>query len=201
MLESEQSIAKIIELVDRAVWVVTSAAGGRRSGLLASWVTPSSLDPLMPLVNLSLNDRNFTTELIQQSGSFSLHLLRLNQTALALSFGLRSGRDIDKFEGLQTTIGATGAPVLTDCLAALDCRLIHKVQIADRLYVWGRAVSGRLPHPAIPLSERALLASANPEQRTALQSQRERDANLQRVAWQSLLASDPTVGSTGHFHS
>ncbi len=55
MLQSEQTIAQIIDLVDRAVWVVTVQAGDRRSGLLASWVIPSSLDPLMPLVTLSLN--------------------------------------------------------------------------------------------------------------------------------------------------
>jgi flavin reductase (DIM6/NTAB) family NADH-FMN oxidoreductase RutF len=187
MVESVHAIAQILDQVDRAVWVVTASAEGKgRSGLLATWVMPSSLDRSMPMVSVSLGRQNLTAELVDASGAFVLHLLRPDQAALALDFGLRSGRDVDKFAGLQVTASATGAPILVDCLAALDCRLLKKIDIADRLCIWAEVVAGKAFHPGGPLFEHALLAAATPEQRAAMQSQLQRDAQRQRSAWRNL---------------
>src|SRR5580704_14379985 len=102
MLQSEQAIGKIFDQVDRPVWVVTARSDGMgTSGLLATWVMPSSIDRAMPMVTAALGRGNFTTELISRSGVFGLHLLRPDQTQLAFDFGTRSGRDHDKFAGVQ----------------------------------------------------------------------------------------------------
>ncbi len=191
MSEANHRIAKALDLVDRAVWVVTAADHGARSGLLATWVMQSSLDRTMPKVTLSLNSQHFTTHLISQSGALGLHLLRLDQTDLALSFGLRSGRDADKFAGLEITAGVTGSPILTDCLAALECRVLQKIEIVDRLYVWCQVISGSSSPAGHPLAEHALLAAANADQQIVLRGQMERDAERERRAWQSMRLDSP----------
>jgi flavin reductase (DIM6/NTAB) family NADH-FMN oxidoreductase RutF len=191
MTNSLTPVTQALSLVDRVVWVVTAAAEGARSGLLATWVMQTSLDPAMPKVTLFLNSRNFTTQLIVKSGVLGLHLLRPNQTDLAWGFGLRSGRDADKFEGLKTTDGVTGSPVLTDCLAALECRVLRKIEIGDRLCIWSEVVAGRYSPSGAPLFEHGLLATASGEQRTALRNQLQRDIDWERLAWQSIHLETP----------
>ena len=181
----------MLEMVDRVVWVVTATAGGARSGLLATWVMQSSLDPGAPKVTLSLNSQNYTTQLIEQSGVLGLHLLRPDQTDLAWGFGLRTGRETDKFAGLMIRAGASGAPILVDCLASVECRVLRKVEIGDRLYIWSKVVSSASACSGEPLYEHALLASATKEQKVLLLNQLNRDVERERLAWQSILLEAP----------
>ena len=192
MTDSHHPIAKAFDLVDRVIWVVTAAAGAR-SGLVATWVMQSSLDRAMPKVSLSLNSRHFTTQLIEQSGAFGLHLLRADQTDLAWRFGLSSGRDTDKFAGLKMTLGVTGSPILTDCLAALECRVLRKTEIGDRICSWSEIVAGNSSSSGEPLSEHALLATATVDQQILLRSQMQRDVERERLAWQSIRFDSPNT--------
>jgi flavin reductase (DIM6/NTAB) family NADH-FMN oxidoreductase RutF len=185
----------MFDLVDRVVWVVTSAAAGARSGLLATWVMQSSLDPAAPKVTLSLNSQNYTTQLIEQSGVFGLHLLRPDQTDLAWAFGLRSGRETDKFAGLKTTVGESGAPILADCLASIECRVVRKIEIGDRLCIWSKVVTNAPAGSGKPLYEHALLATATQDQKALLRTQLQRDIDRERLAWQPLLSGSP--GTSG----
>ena len=153
----------------------------------------SALDRGAPKVCTSLNSGHFTTHLIGQSGAFGLHLLRADQTDLAWRFGLRSGRDTDKFAGLEMTLGVTGSPILTDCLAALECRVLHKTHIGDRVYSWSEIVAGRFSPRVHPLSEHALLATATPDQQVLLRSQMQRDIERERLAWQSICFDSPNT--------
>ncbi len=155
--------------------------------MLATWIMPSSIDRAMPMVTASLGLGNFTTELINHSGAFGLHLLRPDQTTLAFDFGTRSGRAVDKFANLKTTASPAGSPLLADCLAALDCRLLRKIEIADRLCIWAEIVSGNLLAEGNPLTERTLLAAATTEQGEVLRTQLQRDAQYQRAAWLAML--------------
>jgi flavin reductase (DIM6/NTAB) family NADH-FMN oxidoreductase RutF len=181
----------MFELIDRVVWVVTAAAGDCRSGLLATWVLQSSLDPGMPKVTLSLNTQHYTTQLIEQSGALALHLLRPDQTDLAWGFGLHSGRETDKFAGVKTATGETGAPILADCLVSHECRVVQKIEIADRLYIWSKVVSSSPARSGKPLYEHALLATATTDQKVLLRTQLQRDIDRERLAWQPLLSGSP----------
>jgi flavin reductase (DIM6/NTAB) family NADH-FMN oxidoreductase RutF len=143
MSDSKYPIAGVLDLVDRVVWVVTAATERAHSGLLATWVMQSSLDPALPKMSLSLGSAHFTAQLIGESGAFGLHLLRMDQTDLAFGFGLRSGRDSDKFAGLKMSLGVTGSPILADCLASLECRVLRKIEVGDRLCIWSEAVAGK----------------------------------------------------------
>jgi flavin reductase (DIM6/NTAB) family NADH-FMN oxidoreductase RutF len=194
MSDPHSPIIKVLDLVDRAVWVVTAAAGGARSGLLATWVMQSSLDPATPKLSLSLNSQNFTTQLIGQSGFLGLHLLRPDQTDLAWGFGLRSGRETDKFAEVKMTLGVTGAPVLADCLASLECRVLRKVEIGDRLCIWSAAVASKSSSTKEqPLGEHALLATATSEQQIVLRSRMQQDIARERLAWQAILSESPEM--------
>lgn len=173
-------IDSVLKLVDREVWIVTAAAGDQRGGLCATWVSLASLDPDHPVVVAGLAPNHFTAELAKTSGSFGLHLLRPDQTALALNFAIGSGRDRDKFAGLAMQVGETGAPLLADCLAWLECRVFSRYDTGDRHYFWADVVAGNSVSSGQPLREQALLATATEEQRKLLGQNRREDAESLR---------------------
>lgn len=200
MTASREKIDSVLRLVDRELWIVTAAAGGRRGGLVATWVAAASIDPQRPVLLAGLAPNHFTSELVQASGAFGVHLLRPDQVELAWSFARDSGRARDKLAGLETISATTGAPILADCLAWCDCRVFARYDAGDRLYFWADVVAAgegfRFPGTgsskdegaATLLREKAFFAALTQQQRQTLVSGREADVALQRPwfdAWRA----------------
>ena len=186
------AIDSVFRAVDRVVWIVTAAHDERRSGLLATWVNQCSIDPEAPLALIGLAPNHFTAELVTASKSFCLHLIDSDQLELAWKFGLSSGRSTDKFAGLTTSTAVTGAPLLADCLAWLDCRVVAVYDGGDRMYYWGEVVAGRRERSGHPVTEADLLSVASREQKTTLQTNMISDRNLHRplrAAWRRRLGA------------
>src|SRR5262245_5099791 len=183
-------IDSVLRLIDREVWIVTSAAAGNRGGLTATWVAPASIDPQRPVLLAGIAPNHFTAELIEESHAFVAHLLRSDQASLAFDFAKVSGRHGDKLTGLEFASGVTGAPVLRDCLAWLDCRVMARYDAGDRLFYWGDIVAGGRVTSGKPLQEQAFFAGLGPDERQILMRGRELDLEIQRplhAAWRSAL--------------
>lgn len=107
------------------VTLVTSAHGGRRNIMAASWAMPVDFDP--PKVALVVDKATLTRELIDASGTFVFNIPVVAQAGLVLALGNTSGRSIDKFtaHGLHSTRATrVAAPMLDGCAAWLECRII-----------------------------------------------------------------------------
>ncbi|MDH3717506.1 MAG: flavin reductase family protein [Planctomycetota bacterium] len=189
LLETD-AFSQVFRLTNREIWIVTAADGDRRGGLTATWVSQASLDPLRPMVVVAIAPIHQTAQLIQAGGGFGLHLIRRDQVDLACRFGLVSGRQQDKFSGLALTTAATGAPILQDCLAWLDCQVLTRLEVGDRILFWADVVAGRVEAAEEPLSDRELLAAATAQQRTQLAQNLDRDITALRPlheAWRESL--------------
>src|SRR5438045_1414450 len=95
------AIAGLFAALDREVWLVTAAAGGRRGGLIATFVNQASIVPDLPRVVIGLARQHHTWELVEASGAFALHLLGEEHLDLVWRFGLPSGRIVDKLADLS----------------------------------------------------------------------------------------------------
>lgn len=164
MLDAEKlsTIDSALRLLDREVWIVTAADGHRRGGLLATWVSPASIDRQRPVLLAALAPNHFTTELVLSSKAFGAHLLRPDQIDRAWNLASGSGRSRDKLGGLETKRRATGSPILADCIAWFDCQIFAQFDAGDRMFFWGEVVDGDLHLK--PGSETASLASCLREQ-------------------------------------
>jgi flavin reductase (DIM6/NTAB) family NADH-FMN oxidoreductase RutF len=182
MTVEHRPMTNLFQLIDREVWVVTAADGERRGGLAATWVQPSSLDPGEPIVTISISANHFTRELIDASGVFGLHLLAEDQTDLAFNFCLGSGRDRDKLASVAWQTGEIGCPMLADCIAASECRVIDRYEAAGRVFYFADVVTARVIRSAQPLREQSLVRAASAEQRTTLRADREADIKIMRQA-------------------
>jgi flavin reductase (DIM6/NTAB) family NADH-FMN oxidoreductase RutF len=174
--------------LDRELWLVTAAAGDRRGGLIATFVSQASIVPDLPRMLVGVSREHHTWGLIEASGAFALHLLSEGQLDRVWRFGLASGHSGDKFEGLRLERGTTGSPLLADSIGWLDCRVEAKLDSGDRTVYLGEVVQGRVAQFAPPLTFKRLLEIAPPEHLAELKRQRARDAHADAealVAWRT----------------
>lgn len=139
---------------------VTAAAAGRRSGQIAVSVHGASIVPDRPRLTVGLWKTNLTHDLVATSGAFAVHLLRDDQDELVYHLGLRSGRDIDKLATLDHAPGATGTPLLRDCLGLFECRVLNRMDGGDHTIFLGAVVHSEGHGAGNPLWWRDLRARA-----------------------------------------
>lgn len=163
--------------LDREVWLVTARAGERRGGLIATFVSQASLVPDLPRVCVGLAKQHHTHELIEQSGRFALHLLREENLELVWRFGLRSGRDGDKFAGLEVSHSGGGCPLLAGTAGWLDCRVETRTDTGDRTVFVAEVVEGGVTNFGPALTAKRLMELAPSPMLVVMQRQRHLDSH------------------------
>jgi len=106
--------------------------------MTATWVNQVSSNP--PMVSVAIGKTNYTSELISKANSFSVNILSPDQFELAKKYGFTSGREEDKLQDEGLIYLTTGAPILSNCAAFLDCKLTHQFHIGDHILFVGTVV-------------------------------------------------------------
>ena len=175
-----EQIDSLLKLVDREIWLITATHEGKRSGLTATWVSQVSLDRDRPVLLAGLSPRNFTTELVEQSGLFVAHLVTQELLPLAYRLAASSGRDGDKLHDVSLTANSQNLPVIAAARAFFICRVFRKLSAGDRVFLWADVIAAgenTLAERSVPLlKEQAFIQALTVEQRIHLKSQREADA-------------------------
>jgi flavin reductase (DIM6/NTAB) family NADH-FMN oxidoreductase RutF len=125
----------LVEAMDAAMVVVTTAAEGERNGCLVGFHSQCSIEPRRHAVWLSVANR--TAELARSATHLAVHLLTTEDHDLAEHFGGQSGDDIDKLAGVAWTEGPGGVPVLDRLPNRFVGRIVQVIPDLDdhRLYV------------------------------------------------------------------
>ncbi len=168
-------------MTDHEIWVVTALHGATRGGHVATWVMPATLVPEFPRVAAVLSPQNATWRLIEGSGRFALNLLAEGQEELFVRFGRYSGREIDKFAGLELATSAGGLPVLTGTCGYAECEIIEMIDGGDRRIVLADVVDERADVTRVPLRKNAAFGRISAEDRAALSAKRRDDGVRDRA--------------------
>jgi flavin reductase (DIM6/NTAB) family NADH-FMN oxidoreductase RutF len=148
---SDSDVTALFRRLTLGVYVVGVSDGQQRDAFTAAWIMQASFNPL--ILAVSINPSNVSYELLHASGIFSVNVLKQGQLELARRFGTTSGRDRDKFAGVRTRTGRTGAPILEDALAYFECGLQGRTRAGDHELVLGQVVDGKILDPrAAPLT-------------------------------------------------
>ena len=123
------------------VTIITARAGDKIHGMTVSDFSGASLDPPLALVCASKTAN--TTALIQKGENFGVNVLRVDQDALSNKFASKKN-EWQRFEGVETFEGETGAPLLSDALVNLDCRLVAVHDAGDHVLCVGEIESARV---------------------------------------------------------
>jgi flavin reductase (DIM6/NTAB) family NADH-FMN oxidoreductase RutF len=175
-------MANVFAPLDRTLWLVTAAADGQRGGLIATFVNEASIVPELPRVVVGLARQHHTWGLVEAAGAFALHLLAEDQLDWVWRFGLGSGRDGDKLAGLAVRAGATGAPVLTEAPAFLECRVEARWDTGDRTLYLAEVVDGAAVRSGPTLTMQRLLQRAPADRLRQLKEGLVRDAAVDAAA-------------------
>ncbi|MBI1923270.1 flavin reductase [Candidatus Poribacteria bacterium] len=119
------------------VTLVTTRCGEHIWGMTANAVMSLSLHP--PLVLVSVNRRSQMHEHLTHGKCFAVNVLTSEQEAISRRFAAPGPKD---FSGLTLTVAETGAPILVDALAFVDCRLVQVVSGGDHDMFIGEPVAG-----------------------------------------------------------
>ena len=115
------------------ICVVTTATAGRRTGLVMNSFASVSLNPA--LVSWCLDKACTSLDIWMETDNFSIHILDQDGAHYVPRFAQRG---VDKFEGLKSQVGSTGAPALPDAAVRLDCRLWARYEGGDHIILVGR---------------------------------------------------------------
>ena len=130
---------------------VTSHWQGRDNVQIAVAIAAASIVPDRPRVSVQLYKTNLSHEMVLSSGAFALNFLREDQLELIGDFGLVSGRDRDKLDGVDKITGASGSPLLTECYGYLDCRVINAMDGGDMTCFLADVLEGKTLSEGEPL--------------------------------------------------
>lgn len=116
-----------------AVAVVTSRSDDQVHGMTMTDWAGVSVDP--PLLLVCCDKKSNTHQVIAAGGCFAINVLRRDQEALSNLFASKK-QEWERFDGLATESGATGAPLLPDSLVSFDCRVEAAHEAGDHwIYV------------------------------------------------------------------
>jgi flavin reductase (DIM6/NTAB) family NADH-FMN oxidoreductase RutF len=131
------------------VAVVTSCHDGQMHGMTVNSFSSLSLDP--PRVAVTMANGTRSQQMVALSGVFAVTVLSASQQALADRFSGKTMKESDRFAGLDVFTMQTGAPMLTDGLAYLDCRVVQAVAMDHSTLFIGQVLDARRAEELDPL--------------------------------------------------
>ena len=127
------------------VTVVTVKVPDGRRGMTVSAF--ASVSPSPPLIAVILDSAHSLHPLLDQgvTDSFAVNMLAADQAEVSQRFAFV--KDQDRFAVGNWSEAVTGAPVLEEALAWLDCRLYNKVRAGTHTIFVGEVVASRVGRP------------------------------------------------------
>ena len=116
------------------VYLLTANDGGRDNGCIINTAVQVAENPAR--ISISVIKKNLTCEMILNSGKFNLSCLDKTVTFdLIRRFGMQSGRDADKFEGLKTVFRSeNGVLYLADMTNMyLSCKVVEHIDLGSHV--------------------------------------------------------------------
>jgi flavin reductase (DIM6/NTAB) family NADH-FMN oxidoreductase RutF len=125
------------------VSIITSGQGDARNGLTATSVSSLSVEPAALVV--SIHRDASLMPVLRQTGVFGVNILAARHRAIADRFAGRGGhKGNERYHGADWIELVTGAPLLADALAAIDCTVDTIVDWNTHALVIGRVEAVRL---------------------------------------------------------
>ncbi len=130
--------------ISYGLYIVSSGDKNRGNGFISNTIFQVTAEPAR--FALCCNKNNYTSEFIDRTAAFSVSVLQ-KDTSLEIFglFGYKSGKDIDKLEGMNIKYGDTGAPiVLNESLAYFECKVIQTIDVGTHLLYIAELVSSEI---------------------------------------------------------
>ncbi|QDV10076.1 Diflavin flavoprotein A 1 [Planctomycetes bacterium Poly30] len=150
--DSDTSIGAALGRVPSGLFIVTTVdANGAAMGFLGSFVQQMAFTP--PTVAVAVSKERGHLDAIRASKRFAISVLGENDKGLMKPFFKKPG-DGSPFDDVASHVpgDGQGAPVLSDALAWLECRLAGEHNAGDHIVVFGVVQSASKTREGEPLT-------------------------------------------------
>lgn len=148
----EEQICQALGTISYGLYVVTTADGTVRNGMIVNTVFQVTADPAQ--IAVSINKQSLTHELLLKSRVFAVMPLE-QQTPLVYigNFGFRTGRTFDKFAKVSYKKGLLGCPIVEEhSLSAIEAQVVQTVDMGTHTLFIGAVKDAHVFKKEIPLT-------------------------------------------------
>ena len=120
---------KTLFKISYGLYVVSSHENEKINGQIANTIFQITAEP--PTIAISINKLNLTYEQIKKSGVFAINILEKECPLHFIgNFGFKSGRDGNKFEGINYKLGQNGSPILLEnSVGFVELNVTHQMDV------------------------------------------------------------------------
>ncbi|MGH9106868.1 MAG: flavin reductase family protein [Acidimicrobiales bacterium] len=142
---------RILWRMPSGIYLLGSAAGGRQNLMTHNWAMQVATEP--KLMAVSVRQDALTHQLVADGGIFSLCFLKREDRALVRTFTKPAtpGPGPATLGGLPVRQGSTGAPLLAQAVAWVECEVRHQLSLGDHTMFVGEVVDCSAPDEASPV--------------------------------------------------
>jgi flavin reductase (DIM6/NTAB) family NADH-FMN oxidoreductase RutF len=133
-----EMLNKVLWKIPNVLCLVGSRSGDEWNGMTQSWVTQVAMEPV--LVAASVDVKAVTNRLIRESGVFTINLWDRDDTRPFVKFSKPATKEGMTLNGRPIREGRTGAPIFTEAVAYLDCRVWQTVECGTHDLFLGEVV-------------------------------------------------------------
>lgn len=145
----EQAKKTILRKIPHGLYICGVRDGENVNGFTASWVMQASFAP--PLVVNCVKSDSGSHAAIESSGVFSLSFLEAGQKDLAQKFFKPQRQVGDKFADVESYVGETGCPIISDSLGYVECKVVGTVEHGDHTVYVGEVIAAGVHREGEPL--------------------------------------------------
>ena len=138
---------RVLWAMPYGLYVVGSRAGDRYNLMTLNWATQLSFDP--KLIGVGVERQSLTHELMEEGGVFSLCLVDREDRAIVRKFTKPVDVDMAAREanGFALHLGRSGAPILDQAVAYVDCEIRQHVDLGNHTFFIGEVVDAGFQKP------------------------------------------------------
>jgi flavin reductase (DIM6/NTAB) family NADH-FMN oxidoreductase RutF len=127
-----------LRMIPYGIYVMTAQDGEDVAAATVNWVTQTAFAP--PLVAVGVKTDSGAYAVAKAAGHFALNMLGKGQQGIAFGFFKPAQRDGDTISGEPFRNGSSGAPILQNAPAAVECKLVQVVEMGDHHVFLGEVV-------------------------------------------------------------
>ena len=131
-----------LRMIPYGIYVLTAEKEGELAAATVNWVTQTSFEP--PLVVVAVKADSGAHRVAREAGSFALNMLGKGQQGVAFGFFKPAEKDGNTISGEPYRTGETGAPLLKNAIASVECRLAEVVERGDHHLFIGEVVAAHV---------------------------------------------------------
>jgi flavin reductase (DIM6/NTAB) family NADH-FMN oxidoreductase RutF len=131
-----------LRMIPYGIYVMTAENDGEVAAATVNWVTQTAFAP--PLVVVGVKTDSGAYGISKAAGNFALNMLGKGQQGLAFGFFKPATRDGNTVSGEPFHAGSSGAPILDNAIASVECKIVDIIEQGDHHIFVGEVVDANV---------------------------------------------------------